>query len=124
MKLLTAAIVSSAGLSIVGYGSYAVGLGRIGFLLILQTGFVFGSLLWYCATSWPKWYRKRHLRIRILSTYAIVLSVHILMVTVNSQRLRFEWGMWVWAAASMAEIFVIAFVLTAVVVRAESSSAT
>ena len=104
----------------VGFVSYALGLGIMGFLVVVHAAWVFGAVLWYSANAWPNWHRRKVLRSWITVTYVTLFAVHWLIIASTFHRLRFEWGMWVWGAASVAEIFVIAFVLTVAVARAQS----
>ena len=45
------------------------GIGSTGWFFVIQAVFVFGGVLSYCATAWPKWYRQKPLRTRILASY-------------------------------------------------------
>lgn len=100
--------------------SYAIG--STGLFFVIQTVFVFGGVLSYCGTAWPKWYRRRPLRTRMLLTYFGLLGVHLLVGTLLFRQLRFEWGGGVWSAISLAEVFAIVVVLTMVVTRPREST--
>jgi hypothetical protein len=119
MLLLVAAAAVAVGSVIISLLSYALGFGGVGVLVVYESVLVFGAALYYCATSWPMWYRRRILRTRIILTLLIVFAAHSTIVALSIRRLRGEWGGPVWMAIGLTEIILIASILEAAVQRVD-----
>jgi hypothetical protein len=117
LKLVGAAGAMATGLAIAGYFNYVLGFGTNAFFLFLVTVTVFGLVILYCATAWPNWYRRAEVRSRIGSTFVVLLTLHVVIVTAVARWLRFEWGMWIWAVLIFAEFACLVFILEGVAGR-------
>ena len=113
--LVVIAAVVVLGTLLVGYASDLIGLGTVGLLVAIETVFVFGAVLSYCRTSWPKWYLRPRKRTVILRTYFILLTTHFVTAGLAFRRLRFEWGMLAWIGISFAELLGVVLILEVVV---------
>jgi hypothetical protein len=120
--LLGAAIAVAFSLAFVSYVSYVLGFDGIGVLVVIESVLVFAAALFYCGTSWPKWYERRIVRTRIVLTLVIVFAAHGAIVALTIRRLRAEWGAPVWLGIGLGEIVCITLILEAAVRRVNGLS--
>ena len=109
--LLGMAVVVASCLALVSYVSYDLGFDGVGVIVFMESVLVFGAALSYCGTSWPKWYKRREVRGRILASLLVLFVAHGAVIALAIRRLRAEWGGPVWMGIGLGELIFITVIL-------------